>query len=85
MRAGAKAGGGQRAGLPGERLHQERLLDVEPVLGLFKSEAARTVENVGGDLLPAMGRQTVHRDGLRPCQIQQLAVDLEAPEGSDPG
>src|SRR5450759_4403756 len=72
------------AGLPCERLHKERLLDVEPVLCLFQSETPRTVENLAGDFLTAMGRQAMHRDGVGSGEIEQLVVDLTVSEGGEP-
>ena len=48
-----------------EQERQQRLLRVQPVLGLVEHDARRPVDHRGGDLLAAMGRQAVHDDRRR--------------------
>ena len=54
---------------PGE----QRLLGVQPVLGLVPDDALRAVDDLGGDLLAAVGRQAVHaRSRRRAAWREQL-------------
>jgi hypothetical protein len=41
---------------------EQRLLDVEPVLGLLPRRGSRSVQHVACDLLPAVGREAVEDD-----------------------
>src|SRR6266498_6036939 len=59
---------------------QEGLLRVHPVAGLLEGDAARTVEDLAGHLLAAVGRQAVHDARVRRRQRQQVGVDLVASE-----
>ena len=63
-----------------EQLHEQRLLDVETVLGLVEDETTRSVHHRGSDLLAAVCRQAVHGHGVGPGGIEQRIVDLVAGE-----
>src|SRR5450756_1579908 len=47
-----------------EEKSQDRLLDMEPVLGLVEHDALRAVQNFVGDLFATVSRQTVQHDGV---------------------
>src|SRR5450759_1508851 len=69
----------------GQRLDQEVLLNVEPVLRLLQGEAARPIEDLAGDLLASVSRQAMHRYRSRTSQIQQSRVHLVAGERGETG
>src|SRR5437879_10439433 len=50
---------------PLQQPHQQRLLGVQPVLGLVPDRAARSVHHLVGDLVPAMGRKAMQHNGFR--------------------
>ena len=77
----ALEGVGHARFLAGQELDEERLLDVEPVLGLVEDQAPRPVHDLGRDLLAAMGRQAVHRQCVGPRGIEHGVVHLVAAEG----
>ena len=56
---------------PGE----QRLLGVQPVLGLVPDGALRPVDDLGGDLLAAVGRQAVQDDGVVGGPAERGLVD----------
>ena len=58
-----------------EQLDQQRLLHVQPVLGLVEDQAPRAVHDGRGDLLAAVGRQAVHRHRVGPGGVEQRVVD----------
>src|SRR5215218_3408369 len=62
-----------------QQLHQ-RLLGVQPVLGLVPDRRAVAVEDLGGDLLARMGRQAVQRDHVVAGPLEQCAVEPVRPE-----
>src|SRR5262245_25333213 len=47
-----------------EQPYQDRLLHVEAVLRLVEDDRARAVEDAVRDLLPAVGGQAVHHEGV---------------------
>src|SRR5262245_29752950 len=61
---------------PGE----DALLRVQTVLGLVEHDRLRTVDDLVGDLVAAMGGQAVHEQCIRLGQRHQPGVDLIALE-----
>src|SRR5882724_9102666 len=58
-----------------EKLHQ-RLLGVQPVLGLVPDHALRPVDHLGGDLLAAVRGQAVHEKRVLLRHFHHGGVDL---------
>src|SRR5438477_12596480 len=50
---------------------QQRLLRVQPVLGLIPDRRALAVQDPGADLLAGMGRQAVQRNGVVARLLEQ--------------
>src|SRR6266516_7842378 len=63
-----------------EQEQQERLLRVEPVLGLIPHHRMRSVDHLGGDLLAAVRGQAVHDDHAVAGDLDELLVELVALE-----
>src|SRR5580765_71979 len=58
----------------------DRLLHVQPVLGLVEDDRGRPVEYVGGDLVSAMGGQAMHDHRVGIGQRHGRGVHLVAEE-----
>src|SRR4029079_3391805 len=64
-----------------DQLDEEGFLDVQAVLGLLEDQAARTVHDRRGDLLAAMGWETVHRHRTRAGRIHEGVVHAVGGKG----
>ena len=76
LRPGVHAHRGNARALAGDQQLQQRLLGVQPVLGLVPDRGALAVERVRRDLLARVGGQAVQRDRARPRAVKQLIVQL---------
>src|SRR5579859_2160898 len=56
---------------------EQRLLRVHAIAGLVENNAAWAVEDIAGNFLAAVGRQTMHEPGMRRRLGEQLGVHLE--------
>jgi len=63
---------------------EQRLLAVEPVLGLIEDDRRVGLEHFSGHFLAAMGRETVHEERAGLGERHQLIVDLEGGEDAAP-
>src|SRR6476620_2081384 len=70
--------------LLGEQHLQQRLLRVQPVLGLVPDGGVLAVEDVGGDLLAGVRGQAVQDDGAVLGGGEQVGVELERGEVGAP-
>ncbi len=61
-----------------EQHRENRLLRVQPVLGLVEHDGPRAVEDTGGDFLAAVRRQAMHEERVRLGARHQRLVDLIA-------
>ena len=50
---------------PLQQPHQQRLLGVQPVLGLVPHRAVRAVDHLVGDLVSPVSRKAVQHNGFR--------------------
>ena len=66
-------------------MFEEGLLDVEAVFGFVEDGGVGAVEDGGGDLLAAVGREAVEDDGVAVGGGEELVVDLVAGEGLHAG
>src|SRR3982751_2283725 len=67
-----------------EQEKQQRFLRVQPVLGLVPHRGVRSVDDLVGDLLATMGRQTMQDDHVRRREVDELVVDLVGGEDQRP-
>ena len=61
--------------LPEQEELEQRLLRVQPVLGLLPHHALRAVDHLRGDLLAAVRRQAVHEQRVLLRRLHHLGVD----------
>src|SRR5512138_1280803 len=74
---------GRRArSAPGQQQLEERLLRVQPVLGLVEHRRLRPLDDGVGNLLAAVGRQAVEDDRVRPRAAHEPLVHDEALEAA---
>ena len=66
--------GAHAAATPAEELHEQRLLHVEPVLRLLPDQAAGSVHDGRCDLLAAVRRKAMHREGIGTRRVEQRVV-----------
>src|SRR5690606_27452740 len=64
---------------------EERLLSVEPILRLVPDAALRAVDDLGADLLAAMGGEAMEEDPALRGPSHERLVDQETGEGLPPG
>lgn len=62
--------------IPPDQPFQQRLLQVQPVLGLVPGSGLGAVQDLAGDFLSPVGRQAVQDDGIGPGVLQESAVHL---------
>lgn len=62
--------------LSSKQFDQNRLLRVHTVFGLIPDGRIAVIGDVVGDFLPAMGRQTMHDDGVGSGITHQVGINL---------
>ena len=70
---------------PQDEGDQERLRGVHAVLGLVEDDGLRPVDDVGGDLLAAVGGQAVHEHGVGEASAITAALTWYGCEGLGAG
>src|SRR5712671_1807958 len=55
----------------------ERLLDMEPVSGLFENNRIFSLKHLFGDLFPPVSGQTMQNDTIPPCKSEKPGIDLK--------
>src|SRR6266478_3875227 len=66
----------QTAHLTAEQQHENRFLRVQTILCLLENNRLLGVDDRIGDLLAAMGRETVHKNSVRCSARHQLFIHL---------
>ena len=64
----------------GPETGEQRLLGVQPVLGLVPDRRLRAVEHLGGDLLAAVGGQAVQHDRVRRGRGEETFAPFQVTE-----